>query len=468
MPVPHAISISRADLYDRVWAEPVQQVARSLGISDVGLAKACRRHQIPIPPRGYWRRKETGHKVRQTPLPRLSDSKADSALVKFWPPPTTLSQPSPEPPEDLHPLIAFERAPENTLVVPDVVHKYHSLIRDTQHYWLALKRGEVNHANNRLPHLNIRVSNTARPRALRLLHTLLTALDERGFQSNATPEGKTIVTILEVKLELSLRERLRQVRHEPTPKELADAKRYSWMAPPTFDQVDSGDLDLALENTWGTRHLWRDGKRQRLEQLLNDVIEGLVAAALLELERRAERERQRQAEEESQRRREEEKRLHLQEQARVRHLEALMAAADHHVRLRRFVRRLRPLLADRPELGDWLTWATEYAERHNPLERWRNPQPAITLYHPVHSYETQPIIANGFRDQARSSDDEQAPSVFLADVPVTRNHTSTCVEVTLPETAVLSFEELPQERGFRCFHVPAALLNAFPRAASKT
>jgi hypothetical protein len=126
--------MSRTDLYDHVWREPVQQVAHSLGISDVGLAKACRRHQVPVPPRGYWRRKETGHKVRQTPLPKLSDPKADTAVVTFWPSPAAPSQPSPKPPEDLHPLIAFERAPENTIVVPEAVHKYHSLIRDTQHW----------------------------------------------------------------------------------------------------------------------------------------------------------------------------------------------------------------------------------------------------------------------------------------------------------------------------------------------
>jgi hypothetical protein len=38
-------------------------------MSDVGLAKVCRKHNIPVPPVGYWRRKETGYKVTQ---PRLS------------------------------------------------------------------------------------------------------------------------------------------------------------------------------------------------------------------------------------------------------------------------------------------------------------------------------------------------------------------------------------------------------------
>jgi hypothetical protein len=465
MPVPAAITLPRQELYDRVWAEPVQRVAAALGVSDVALAKACRRHQIPVPPRGYWRRKETGHKVRQTKLPALDEASKISTTVTFWP---SAHKPTPaanEPTAPVHPLIAFECDPENTIVVPEEVRPTHRLIRATRAYWSALKQRDGSFENtSKMPRLDINVSGAAQPRALRLLHVLLENLDARQFSTAATAEGHTTATILGVTLRLALRERYKQVPHEPTPKEIADKKRYSWNTWPKFDTVPTGDLELRIENTWGTRRSWSDGKRQRLEQLLNDVIEGLVAAALLELDRQAERDRQRRAEEERQRRREQEKRLHLQEQARVRHLEALMASAEHHVRLRHFVQQLRSLVEERPELGGWLTWANEYAERHDPLERWRNPQPTLTLYHPVHSYEADPIVANGFRDQAWSSDgDEQAPSVFLADVPVTRDYTSACVTVRLPEAAVLPFEELPRPHPFRTFRVPSSVLNDFPR-----
>jgi hypothetical protein len=466
MPVPAAITLSRQELYDRVWAEPVQRVAVGLGVSDVALAKACRRHQIPVPPRGYWRRKETGHKVRQTKLPALDEASKTSATVTFWPsahrPTTGANEPAPP----VHPLIAFERDPENTIVVPDEVRPTHRLIRATRAYWSALKqRDSPFETTSKMPRLDISVSGAAQPRALRVLHVLLENLDARQFATAATPKGHTTVTILGVTLQLALRERSKQVSHEPTAKEIARKKEYSWATWPRFDTIPSGDLEIRIDNTWGTRRSWSDGKRQRLEQLLNDVIEGLVAAALLELERQAERDRQRRAEEERQRRWEEEKRLRLQEQARVRHLEALMAAAEHHVRLRHFVQQLRSLLEQHPELGDWLTWANAYAERHDPLERWRNPQATITLYHPVHSYEADQIAAKGFRDQSWSSEgDEQASSVFLADVPVTRDYTSTCVAVRLPEAMVLPYEQLPRPHSFRTFRVPSTVLNDFPRS----
>lgn len=47
-------------LYSRVWSTPMSKLARELDISDVGLAKACRRHSIPRPPRGYWARLAAG------------------------------------------------------------------------------------------------------------------------------------------------------------------------------------------------------------------------------------------------------------------------------------------------------------------------------------------------------------------------------------------------------------------------
>jgi hypothetical protein len=44
----------RTELYELVWAEPMSKLAVKYGISDVGLAKACRRAGIPIPPRWHW------------------------------------------------------------------------------------------------------------------------------------------------------------------------------------------------------------------------------------------------------------------------------------------------------------------------------------------------------------------------------------------------------------------------------
>ncbi len=61
--------MKRSELYEKVWATPMTQLAAEFGISDVGLAKACRRHAIPAPPRGYWAKLRAGQKPPRTPLP---------------------------------------------------------------------------------------------------------------------------------------------------------------------------------------------------------------------------------------------------------------------------------------------------------------------------------------------------------------------------------------------------------------
>src|SRR5262249_30068356 len=53
-------SLSRDELYRRVWANPVGSVARELGISGRGLAKICTRFELPVPPRGYWAKLAAG------------------------------------------------------------------------------------------------------------------------------------------------------------------------------------------------------------------------------------------------------------------------------------------------------------------------------------------------------------------------------------------------------------------------
>lgn len=61
--------MKRSELYALVWEKPVIRLAKELGVSDVGLAKACRRHDIPIPPRGHWTKLQFGKSSPKIALP---------------------------------------------------------------------------------------------------------------------------------------------------------------------------------------------------------------------------------------------------------------------------------------------------------------------------------------------------------------------------------------------------------------
>jgi hypothetical protein len=61
--------MTREELHGQVWSQPMRTLAKSMGISDVALAKRCRVANIPVPPRGWWARREAGKAVKVTPLP---------------------------------------------------------------------------------------------------------------------------------------------------------------------------------------------------------------------------------------------------------------------------------------------------------------------------------------------------------------------------------------------------------------
>ena len=65
------IKMGRAQLFERVWSEPVAKLAAEWGISGPGLKKVCRKLQIPVPPRGYWAKLKAGRRLKRAQLPSL-------------------------------------------------------------------------------------------------------------------------------------------------------------------------------------------------------------------------------------------------------------------------------------------------------------------------------------------------------------------------------------------------------------
>ncbi len=75
----------REKLYEEVWKEPVLVVANRYGVSNVALAKACRKLAVPLPPRGYWARIRAGRKA--PPRPPLPPYESPSRIQATQPVP---------------------------------------------------------------------------------------------------------------------------------------------------------------------------------------------------------------------------------------------------------------------------------------------------------------------------------------------------------------------------------------------
>jgi len=80
--------LSRKELYDLVWSEPLKTLCSRFGISDVALKKTCARSKIPTPERGYWAKKDAGKPTLQVALPIRPPGMDDQVLIaagqSYW------------------------------------------------------------------------------------------------------------------------------------------------------------------------------------------------------------------------------------------------------------------------------------------------------------------------------------------------------------------------------------------------
>jgi hypothetical protein len=63
------MSITRNNLYEEVWAEPITKVAVRYQVSSNYLARVCRHLNVPYPYRGYWAKVPFGKAPKRLPLP---------------------------------------------------------------------------------------------------------------------------------------------------------------------------------------------------------------------------------------------------------------------------------------------------------------------------------------------------------------------------------------------------------------
>ena len=73
--------IDRLRLFEIVWGEPMVQIADRWGLSGRGLAKGCERAQVPVPPRGYWAKVQSGQTVRKLKLGSYRGGKEPVIMV---------------------------------------------------------------------------------------------------------------------------------------------------------------------------------------------------------------------------------------------------------------------------------------------------------------------------------------------------------------------------------------------------
>lgn len=148
--------LSREELYERIWSSPMTQVAAELGISDVALAKRCKKLNVPKPRVGYWAKVAAGQTPVKQALPAVPKpieyEALDAPVGSALPVPASLLL--------LHPL-AMELLPLLRAAVPNTDQR-------------------LNIDNRAAP--RVTVSKAFIEPAVKALHVIITAVEARGIR----------------------------------------------------------------------------------------------------------------------------------------------------------------------------------------------------------------------------------------------------------------------------------------------
>ena len=118
------VNLTRQSLYEEVWSTPMVQLASQYGISDVGLAKICKKLGIPIPGRGYWQKKKSGQAAQPEPLPPLVEGQKEIITLRRSVLPARES--------GVQARVDSEKLPDNVIVVEDILSWPHPLVTKTR------------------------------------------------------------------------------------------------------------------------------------------------------------------------------------------------------------------------------------------------------------------------------------------------------------------------------------------------
>jgi hypothetical protein len=195
--------------------------------------------------------------------------------------------------------------------------------------------------------------------------TVIRELDRRGFSVNVNG-NRTYVNVNGTDVEIRLQEPYQKTYGPPPDWELRWAEMDGRDPKPSYELVPTGKLELTiLEYAEGLRKTFRDTRRGRLEEKLNDFMVALVAVAEALKEReRIHAEWRRQQEEAALRRAEE--RMQAERQAQL--VDQFRAAArqwDEANRLGAYLAAFQEVMGPEPcdETVQWLAWAEDYAAR---------------------------------------------------------------------------------------------------------
>lgn len=351
---------NRELLYEEVWQSPVSKVAEKYGISDVAIAKVCRKLKIPVPGRGYWARKSAGYSVKKRPLLPFKNAPILFHAERTRPPRLPNDPSDPE----LLKIAAVEGKS------PPSPASEHFLIEEARKQFLRAKPDEYGRleCSSSKRCVDIHVAGELFDRAMSVMNTVVFALEEEGLEVSVTEKSTSVIAFGQtIRFGIAEDLQIEERRKEP-----------SYSGTKTVNVYErSGRIAFRIwSNAAGQRARWGDGKGKKLEQLLPLCIGGIFRHARLN---RMEDERLRALAAGLERQRiehEERARREREEQKRFENLEQCVSSWQRAKQIREFIEAYElacekkgESTSPETEKGRWIQWTREKADWLDPLLR---------------------------------------------------------------------------------------------------
>lgn len=279
------MTIGREELYERVWQTPMIKLAKEFGVFDQGLAKICKRHAIPFPPRGYWAKKANGIPVSKPPLTDLPSGVSAAVTIRGASEALLKAMETKKRGQD-------DRAVITTIAVPEDLRGLHSVVaawiedhkRDRARRRLEIKNAPKSSWWKPDPILDLTERDLYR---FRVTSAFLKAVIVKGGNiRDGKIRGDLVVEFSGEKIEITVMEKMRQMLKSPPA---------SWTAFPGHHNSalhPSGFLRFSVKNFYGggCKKEWIETDKVKAADMLPGVLAGLRNIATAMIEDRKERE----------------------------------------------------------------------------------------------------------------------------------------------------------------------------------
>ncbi|WP_157644240.1 hypothetical protein [Bradyrhizobium sp. WSM2793] len=345
----------------------MSRLAERYGISDNGLAKICRREDIPYPARGYWAKHAVGKAPERAPLP---ESGQPSRPITIYP--TPQPEPPPDLPDDVRRQMEGIHAESSSMTVSERLVKPHAIIAA----WLVDHEERKRRARQERDPWRKKLydpgafSDSDR-RQHRFLDALFKAIERQGGKIRQGDRRELFGEVSGEKIEFQLREKHKETRRLLT----ADEQRWrignrDWKQ----ELVPTGRLVFEIKTYLpsGLKCQWLETDTQQLEGMLPDIVAVFVAAGPLLVRQRQEREAAERERQLAERRRYEEQQRRKRDANRWRYFREIAEDWSDLAAVRDFLSTLRSMDIDRSievdgrSVGDWLMWAEDWLQRADP------------------------------------------------------------------------------------------------------